>query len=78
MENKFFEIVESLPKFLTIKKQMSVIFNTQSPSGSAPGTNTLISLDFAVVMDASKESLLRYSWQPEVLSTEIVGAAPCD
>jgi len=36
----------------------------------------LISLDFAVDMDVSNESLLRYIWQPEVLSTEIVGAEP--
>lgn len=49
---------------------------TQSPSGSAPGTNTLISLDLAVVMDAPRDSLPRYSWQPAVLSTEIVGAEP--
>lgn len=35
-----------------------------------------ISLDFAVDMDASKESLLRYNWQPGVLSTEIGGAGP--
>lgn len=50
--------------------------HTQSPSGSAPGTKTLISLDFAVVTEASKESLLRYNWQPPVLSTEMVGAEP--
>lgn len=48
---------------------------TQSPSGPV-GTNTLISLDFAVVIDAPKESLLKYNWQPDVLSTEIVGAEP--
>ena len=34
---------------------------TQSPSDSAAGTNTLISLDFAVVIDAPKESLLKYN-----------------
>lgn len=65
-------------QYKKIEKEVRPKKHTQSPSGSAPGTNTLISLDFAVVMDASKESLLRYSWQPEVLSTEIVGAAPCD
>lgn len=35
--------------------------HTQSPLGSTPGTNTLISLDFAVVIDAPKESLLKYN-----------------
>ena len=35
-----------------------------------------ISLDFAVVIDTPRESLLRYNWQPAVLSTEIVGADP--
>lgn len=50
--------------------------HTQSPSVSDAGTNTLTSLDFAVVIEASKESLPKYSWQPAVLSTEIVGAEP--
>lgn len=48
--------------------------HTQSPS--APGTITLISLDLAVVIAVSNESLLRYNWQPVVLSTETVGAEP--
>jgi hypothetical protein len=52
--------------------------HTQSPSGAAPGTNTLISLDLAVVIDAARDSLLKYNWQPAVLSTEIVGAEPCN
>jgi hypothetical protein len=51
--------------------------HTQSASGAAPGTNTLISLDLAVVIDARRDSLLKYNWQPAVLSTEIVGAEPC-
>lgn len=50
---------------------------TQSLSGPAPGTSTLISLDLAVVIEAPNEELLRYNWQPEVLSTDIVGAEPC-
>ena len=50
--------------------------HTQSPSGSEPGTNTLISLDFADVIEAPNASLLKYNWQPAVLSTEIVGAEP--
>ena len=50
--------------------------HTQSSSGPAPGTSTLISLDLAVVTEVSKELLLRYNWQPAVLSTEIVGAEP--
>lgn len=49
---------------------------TQSSPAPAPGTNTLISLDLAVVIEAPKESLLRYNWHPPVLSTEIVGAEP--
>lgn len=49
---------------------------TQSASEVAPGTNTLMSIDFAVVIAASKESLLKYNWAPDVLSTEIVGAEP--
>lgn len=49
---------------------------TQSPSDSAAGTSTFISLDLAVVMDVLKDSLLRYNWQPDVLSTDIVGAEP--
>lgn len=49
---------------------------TQSSSGPAPGTNTLTSLDLAVVIEAPKDSELKYSWQPPVLSIEIVGAEP--
>lgn len=51
--------------------------HTQSPSASDAGTSTLTSLDLAVVMEDSKESLLKYSWHPAVLSIEIVGATPC-
>jgi hypothetical protein len=58
------------------KKNKETRKHTQSPLGSAPGTNTLISLDLAVVIDASRDSLLKYNWQPPVLSTEIVGADP--
>lgn len=48
---------------------------TQSPSALDAGTNTLTS-DLAVVMEVSKEYLLKYSWHPSVLSIEIVGATP--
>lgn len=50
---------------------------TQSSSELAPGTSTFISLDLAVVIEASSEPLLKYSWQPAVLSIDIVGAEPC-
>lgn len=49
--------------------------HTQSESiPSLLGTETLISVDLAVVIEASKEFLLKYNWHPDVLSTEIVGA----
>lgn len=57
-------------------KQEGTRDHTQSPSDPASGTKTLISLDLAVVMDVPKESLFKYSRQPPVLSTEIVGAEP--
>lgn len=60
----------------TTKRVKETRKHTQSPSGSAPGTNTLISLDLAVVIDVPRDSLLKYNWQPVVLSTEIVGADP--
>ena len=46
-------------------------------SGEAPGTITLISLDLAVVIAVSNESLLRYNWHPVVFfSSETVGFEP--
>ena len=46
-------------------------------SGEAPGTITLISLDLAVVIAVSNESLLRYNWYPVVFfSSETVGFEP--
>lgn len=61
------------------KKDLSVTqMHTISASGSSAGTMTLTSLAFAVVIEDSRESLLKYNWQPDVLSMEMVGAAPCD
>jgi hypothetical protein len=40
------------------------------------GTITLISLDLAEVIEASRESLLKYNWHPDVLSIDTVGAVP--
>jgi hypothetical protein len=51
--------------------------HTQSPSGSDPRTRILTSLDLAVVTEAPRASFPRYSWHPDVLSIEIVGADPC-
>lgn len=65
--------MSSNSKWLEKKK----LKHTQSSSGPAPGTNTFISLDLAVVIETPKDSLLKYNWQPAVLSTEIVGAEPC-
>ena len=55
---------------------LDVLTVTQSSSAVNPGTITFTSLDFAVVIEAFSASLLRYSWQPVVLSTDIVGADP--
>ena len=63
------------PSLIKPSKQIKIL--TQSPSVSEAGTITLISLDLAVVIDAPRESLLKYNWHPAVLSTDIVGAEPC-
>lgn len=36
----------------------------------------LTSVALAVVIEVSRDSLLKYIWHPDVLSTEIVGAEP--
>ncbi len=38
--------------------------------------STFISEDLAVMISVSRESLLKYIWQPSVLSIEMVGTCP--
>lgn len=71
-------------KCLVNKKRHATVLSTkwvknftQSLSGPAPGTSTLTSVDLAVVMEVQSELQVKYNWQPEVLSTDIVGAEPC-
>lgn len=61
-------------ELVCVSKQRDIY--TQSPSASDAGTNTLTSVALAVVIEASNDSLLKYSWHPAVLSIEIVGATP--
>lgn len=49
---------------------------TKSPAVVVDGTHMFISEDLAVTISAFSEALLRYTWQPSVLSMETVGHAP--